>query len=215
MSCRILFTRSLSPSAFASSKCLWLHTSFHTKLKCAPSSSLVQQRMFSSPSGIAPKHTTPTLEPGFIYLGPLASTFRRLKIFSLSSLVLSSTLAPIMFIVESNLPTTARVALASMIIGTSGLSTGLVGWCAKPYVAKLRRLIPEKNGGAEGIEMITFDILLRPRITRVSSLYRVFPHMLLKINRFTMQPFWSRRNGHLQSGNSQRRWCFLTASPSH
>lgn len=72
-----------------------------------------------------------------------------------------------MFLMESNLPTTARVAVATIAVGTSGLSTGLVGWCAKPYVAKLSHLVPEKNGGAQGIEMTTFDIFLRPRITRV------------------------------------------------
>jgi len=72
-----------------------------------------------------------------------------------------------MFLMESNLPTTARIVVTSIAVGTSGLSTGLVGWCAKPYVATLRRLVPEKDGGTEGIEMTTFDILLRPRITRV------------------------------------------------
>jgi hypothetical protein len=59
--------------------------------------------------------------------------------------------------------------VASMAVGTSGLSTGLVGWCAKPYVSTLRRLVPEKDGGTEGIEMTTFDIFLRPRITQVSN----------------------------------------------
>ncbi|KAF5380435.1 hypothetical protein D9615_004666 [Tricholomella constricta] len=101
------------------------------------------------------------------YIGPLTQTFRRLKIFSMSSFMLSCTLAPFMFIVESNLPVSARIALASIAIGTSGVSTGLVGWCGKPYVTTLRHLTPEENGGAEGIEMSTLTLLLRPRITRV------------------------------------------------
>jgi TMEM70/TMEM186/TMEM223 protein family len=182
MSCRIFFTSRLHipTTTFR----------FHpTRLNRAPSSFVVQQRLLSTLSSSAPKHTTPTLEADFVYNGPLTLTFRRLKIFSLSSLSLSCMLAPFMFLMESNLPTTARVVVASIAVGTSGLSTGLVGWCAKPYVAKLRRLVPEKHGDAEGIEMTTFDILLRPRITRVSHLYLYVLHAWLKTYRYTMQLF--------------------------
>lgn len=74
-----------------------------------------------------------------------------------------------MFIVESNLPLTARFALASIAVGTSGISTGLVAWCGLPYVTALRRLMPEENSGAEGIEMTTLNLFLRPKITTVSQ----------------------------------------------
>ncbi|KAF9464965.1 hypothetical protein BDZ94DRAFT_1254965 [Collybia nuda] len=72
-----------------------------------------------------------------------------------------------MFIVESNLPLTARFALASIAVGTSGISTGLVAWCGMPYVITLRRLNPEENSGAEGVEMTTLNLFLRPKITTV------------------------------------------------
>ncbi|KAG5723616.1 hypothetical protein E4T56_gene18177 [Termitomyces sp. T112] len=62
---------------------------------------------------------------------------------------------------------TARVALTSIAIGTSGISTGLVGWCGQPYVTSLRYLQPEDNGGAEGIRLTTQSLLLKPRITTV------------------------------------------------
>ena len=75
-----------------------------------------------------------------MYVGPLTSTFRRLKIFSLSSLVLASSLSPFIFIVESSLPSTARAALATTALVTSGVSTALVAWCGRPYVTTLRRL---------------------------------------------------------------------------
>jgi len=153
MSCCILFSR---PPASVSLKCFRFYPSFPTRRRCAPG---LHQRSLSTPP-------TPTES---VYVGPLASTFRRLKIFSLSSLTLSCTLTPFMFLMESNLPTTARLALASIAVGTSGISTGLVGWCGKPYVAKFRRLVSEKNGGVQGIEMSTFDLLLRTRITRVSD----------------------------------------------
>ncbi|KAG6813296.1 hypothetical protein H0H92_012451 [Tricholoma furcatifolium] len=61
----------------------------------------------------------------------------------------------------------ARVALVSIAIGTSGLSTALVGWCGQPYVSTLRYLKPEENGGSEGIQMTTHNLFLKPRITTV------------------------------------------------
>ncbi|KAF9446515.1 hypothetical protein P691DRAFT_733088 [Macrolepiota fuliginosa MF-IS2] len=102
-----------------------------------------------------------------VYLGPLESTFRRLKVFSLASLSLSTTLAPFIFVIESNLPMNARLALASIAITTSATSTGMVAWCGKPYVTQLRYIRPEENGGAEGMEMTTMSLWMKPMITRV------------------------------------------------
>ncbi|PPQ63041.1 hypothetical protein CVT24_005987 [Panaeolus cyanescens] len=101
------------------------------------------------------------------YEGPLAQTFRRLKLFSLASFGLSSALAPFMFIVESGLPPSARFALAGIALGTSGLSTGLVAWCAKPYVNKMYTHRPDAPGAAEELELITSDLFLRPITTKV------------------------------------------------
>ena len=100
------------------------------------------------------------------YKGPLALTFKRLKIFSLASLSLSSALTPFMFVLESTLPMSARVSLAGMALTTTGISTLLIGWCGKPYVETLRR-VPDEKGGFDGFEMTTMSILLRKRITRV------------------------------------------------
>lgn len=72
-----------------------------------------------------------------------------------------------MFIVESNLPIAARLVLVGIAVGTSGVSTGLVGWCGKPYVTTLKRLKPEENDGVGGLEMTTVNIFLKPRLTRV------------------------------------------------
>ncbi|KAF5326057.1 hypothetical protein D9611_000280 [Ephemerocybe angulata] len=101
------------------------------------------------------------------YVGPLSSTFRKLKIFSLASCGLSVTLAPFMFLVESNLPYSARLALASIAIGTSGLSTSLVAWCARPYVTTLGRLKPEGEKGGEVLQLTTMTLTLRHRVTTV------------------------------------------------
>jgi hypothetical protein len=123
-------------------------------------------------------------DPTVIYVGPLTQTFRRLKIFSLSSLALAGTLSPFIFIVESSLPSTARVALAATALATSGVSTALVSWCGKPYVTTLRRLsspTPTQQQQQEqqhtthshnenapaGIELTTLTLALKPRTTRV------------------------------------------------
>jgi hypothetical protein len=101
------------------------------------------------------------------YQGPLASTFRRVKIFSLSSFALSVALAPFMFIIESSLPLSARFILAATAITTSGVSTALVSWCGDPYVISLRPLKSPDNHGVEGLEMTTYSLWLRKRVTRV------------------------------------------------
>jgi hypothetical protein len=101
------------------------------------------------------------------YKGPLALTFKRLKLFSLASLGLSAALSPFMFIIESTLPTSARVGLAGVALTTSGISTLLVNWCGKPYVETLRHLQPSENDGIEGLEMTTLSLLLQKRTTRV------------------------------------------------
>ncbi|KAJ3572102.1 hypothetical protein NP233_g3305 [Leucocoprinus birnbaumii] len=102
-----------------------------------------------------------------LYVGPLEATFRRLKIFSLASLSLSTTLAPFIFVIESNLPPTARMALASIAITTPATSTAMVAWVGKPYVTALKYIRPEDNGGAEGMEMTTMSLFMKPRITTV------------------------------------------------
>ncbi|KAH9944574.1 hypothetical protein B0H21DRAFT_665655, partial [Amylocystis lapponica] len=102
------------------------------------------------------------------YHGPLATTFRRLKIFSLSSLTLTFALTPFIFIMEttSALPLAGRCSLAAIALATSGVSTALVAWCGKPYVTTLRWLAPEGNA-ARGVEMTTLTLGLHERITRV------------------------------------------------
>lgn len=112
------------------------------------------------------------------YTGPLTQTFRRLKIFSLGSLTLTTIMTPFLFLMEtaSAVPFIGRCALGGTILATSGLSTALVGWLAKPYVTTLRWLKPEGGGAmpsqaagkqATGLEMTTMSLTLKPRITRV------------------------------------------------
>ncbi|KAG2104028.1 uncharacterized protein F5147DRAFT_270909 [Suillus discolor] len=101
------------------------------------------------------------------YHGPLTQTFRRLKIFSLTSLGLSCIMTPFIFIVESSLPLSARIVLAMTALSTSSISTALVGWSGASYVIDLQRVSPVDNGGIEGIEMTTLTLTLKKLVTRV------------------------------------------------
>ncbi|KAK7472421.1 hypothetical protein VKT23_000535 [Stygiomarasmius scandens] len=129
----------------------------------------LQQLPDSKPTpNTSPKSSTDTSDEA-IYHGPLAPTIKRLKQFSLTSLSLSFIMSPFIFIIESNLPGFARAALAATAIGTSGISTALVSWAARPYVTTLRRLDPSVDG-VKGLEMTTLTWTLQPRITRVYDL---------------------------------------------
>ncbi|KAJ7072780.1 hypothetical protein C8F01DRAFT_971966 [Mycena amicta] len=102
-----------------------------------------------------------------VYSGPLTNTFRRLKIFSLSSLTLCTTMVPLMFAIETNLPVAARAFLATTALGTSGVSTGLIAWAGKTYVTKLRVTKNPETDRVQEIEATTLTMRLKPRITRI------------------------------------------------
>ena len=152
---RVVFQRALHPSRSAFGRCVThpaipalsrrrLHSRPLHEVRAVPPSSTGPAAPLST---VAVAHATHNSSPrndsddaSIIYVGPLTQTFRRLKIFSLSSLALASTLSPFIFIIESSLPSTARAALAATALATSGVSTALVGWCGRPYVTTLRRL---------------------------------------------------------------------------
>ncbi|KAI0368988.1 hypothetical protein BV20DRAFT_1036724 [Pilatotrama ljubarskyi] len=106
------------------------------------------------------------------YHGPLTTTYRRLKILSLSSLTLTFALTPFIFILEttSSVPLVGRAALAAIAMATSSVSTALVAWCGRPYVTTLRFLEPEgaqAAGSGRAIEMTTMTLGLHKRVTTV------------------------------------------------
>ncbi|RPD57726.1 hypothetical protein L226DRAFT_573569 [Lentinus tigrinus ALCF2SS1-7] len=107
-----------------------------------------------------------------VYHGPLTTTYRRLKIFSLSTLSLTFVLSPFIFVIEtsSGLPLVARFALAGIAMGTSGISTSIVAWAGRPYVSTLRWLQPEgaqAAGSGNAIEMTTHTLAWHERVTTV------------------------------------------------
>lgn len=162
-----------------------LHQRQHIHTRTTPRNVPSQTTRRAIASSTASLSTVPTSEAtrrssddDVIYVGPLTQTFRRLKIFSLSSLALAGSLSPFIFIVESSLPSTARVALAATALATSGVSTALVSWCGRPYVTTLRRLSStaptaqhtthsHNENAPAGIELTTLTLALTPRATRV------------------------------------------------
>ncbi|KAI0645212.1 hypothetical protein C8Q79DRAFT_1011300 [Trametes meyenii] len=113
-----------------------------------------------------------TIQQDEEYRGPLAATFRRLKIFSLSSLTLTFALTPFIFVLEttSSVPLSGRAALAGIAMATSSVSTALVAWCGRPYVNTLRFLEPDGTqaaGSGRAIEMTTLTLGLHKRVTTV------------------------------------------------
>jgi len=121
-----------------------------------------QRPLFLSAKLSTNSNTTPAF-----YIGPLAQTFRSLKIFSLGSFALATSISPFMFVIESPLPTSARAAMAITALVTSGASTALVGWCGAPYVSSMRRIPGYNNAPDGGVEMITKTLLLRDLRTTV------------------------------------------------
>ncbi|THH13669.1 hypothetical protein EW146_g6578 [Bondarzewia mesenterica] len=102
----------------------------------------------SSSKSASPTSASDVNDPTIIYRGPLASTFKRLKIFSLSSLTLSFALSPFIFIIESGLPLSARAALAGIALGTSGVSTALVSWPFARWTLASAVQLPEDEAKA-------------------------------------------------------------------
>jgi hypothetical protein len=104
----------------------------------------------------------PQQAPPIIYEGPLATTFRRLKIFSLSSFACTTLFSPFLFVLDSSLPFIAQASLAGTVLTTTVISTALVGWTGQPYVTSLRRTLD-----GTGLEMQTASIKLNKLTTTV------------------------------------------------
>jgi len=99
--------------------------------------------------------------PVYQYSGPLTETWKRLKLFSFASLGLAAAITPFFFILESTVPTAGRVMLGGVAIGSSSLSTALIGWCAAPYVTSLA---VEQDGA---IKFTTKSFFMKPLETTV------------------------------------------------
>ena len=138
---------------------------------CSGSPTIQMTRCFSSQPFSTSTSPSPSTSYTSIYTGPLTRTFRNLKLFSLSSLAMATSLTPFMFIIESSLPFGARCALAATAVTTSGISTMLVGWAGSPYVVGIEGVKESADGKEkeefDAVRIETRSLLLQPVYTTV------------------------------------------------
>ncbi|RIA85180.1 hypothetical protein C1645_782480 [Glomus cerebriforme] len=72
-----------------------------------------------------------------VYSGPYSGTAKKLKIFSIISLISTIAISPIIMIVDAPIGLGARIVFIAMAISTSALSTGLIHLCFSPYVRNI------------------------------------------------------------------------------
>ncbi|KAG2175564.1 hypothetical protein INT43_001211 [Umbelopsis isabellina] len=117
-----------------------------------------------SGSRIFSKHlSTQQSQQSTIYVGPLATVAKRLKLFSISSLGLSSAITPFVFVLDFPVPVFAKVVLVGSALFTSASSTGLINWVMSPYVTKATTS-PEQPGM---INLHTLNVIAQEHVTIV------------------------------------------------
>lgn len=129
-----------------------------------------QKRLFGSSQTRAPggQQVKQTSQGDLLasYVGPMGSTFYRLKLFSMGSLVLASAFTPVFLLAPAELGMSARVGLALTALATSGVSTSIVGWIGAPYVGKMS-LQQQASTGRPAIVANTLTWRLQPLQTTI------------------------------------------------
>lgn len=102
------------------------------------------------------------------YVGPIASTLYRLKLFSMVSLALASAFTPVFLLAPAEIGMFGRISMSLTALAASGISTGIIGWIGSPYVG---RMSLEKHSGSEprppAIVATTLTWRLRPLQTSI------------------------------------------------
>lgn len=75
-----------------------------------------------------------------IYRGAFARAVRNLKIFSVGSLAMCTAVSPAILLLQSPLPTVAKVAIVGTALSASGLSTYAIQYFLGPYVLEAGRI---------------------------------------------------------------------------
>lgn len=96
-----------------------------------------------------------------IYQGPLSNVAKKLKLFSITSLGLGTSISPFVFMIDVPVPMVAKTALVGAAIATSAASTGLIQWVMSPYVTKITQTQPDQ------ITLHTLNLLAKEHQTTV------------------------------------------------
>lgn len=113
----------------------------------SPVYSLTQSRAASQATGskivIGPEPKKTQLEeekePGLVYLGPISSTIKKVKLLSLSTCCLSVSLGPVItFMTSPEMNVILKGGVASTVILLSASTTAALHWFVSPYIHKMR-----------------------------------------------------------------------------
>lgn len=130
---------SIQPAPFLQTGLVVKRTLYTTSPKRNDHVSTTESASPSTPSATSDKDASILAT----YSAPLAKTFVRLKIFSLSSLAAAIALTPALLLAPAEVGWAGRIGLCFTALATSGASTAIFAWIGKPYVGTMRLLAPE------------------------------------------------------------------------
>lgn len=71
------------------------------------------------------------------YVGPMRTSYFRLKLFSLSSLSVATIFAPIFLLWPHKMEMAARLGITATALSASSVSTAMISWIGSPYVGHM------------------------------------------------------------------------------
>jgi transmembrane protein 70, mitochondrial len=97
-------------------------------------------------------------EPSVVYVGPISSTIKKVKLLSLSTCCLSVSLGPVItFMTSPEMNVILKGGVASTVIFLSASTTAALHWFISPYIHKLRW-----QPGSDGFEAEMMSWLATP-----------------------------------------------------
>jgi hypothetical protein len=93
--------------------------------------------------------------------------FRRLKLFSLTTLSLSIGLTPALLLAPGTMPLSARLGVSGAVLATSASATGLIAFVGGPYASHMQLLAPTATRKSHAIELDTYSWRMQPLRTTI------------------------------------------------
>ncbi|CAG8661565.1 673_t:CDS:2, partial [Acaulospora morrowiae] len=125
------------------------------------------------------------IEQHVIYKAPFAIACRRLKKFSIASLITTVSFTPLIFILDNSLNLKAQTLMALFVISTSAASTMLIHRCISPYVAKITYNPPEAfNSSTKENSKDSDD--LKQKISENKTSSKITPETFLTFETLTL-----------------------------
>lgn len=124
--------------------------------------------------------TTPPTTPTPVYVGPLSTTVRLLKWFSITTAALTVTFSPVLiFLGNPSTPLLARVTLSSIVLTVGVSTTLLLHWFIKGYVCRLYY-----HRGSGQLKAVTLDMIGREKETHFHISEAIPPDKVAALSTF-------------------------------